>query len=199
MATSFTTMLASVYALTNRPDLVNETSLALQNATLKAHRSDYYAKDIQETAIQCDVLQTQQSVAYKALFPQWRAVKYVRIYDNSTPPGAPGLLLDPISPENVLDEYNNDTVNVFYIAGLNMQINLAAAAQYFLIGYYAYPLVDTVFYNSWIADEHQSAIVYEAASIVFKAIGYDGQSDKYHGLAMDELNDLKQEITAIGY
>ena len=120
MATPFTTMLANIYALTNRPDLVAETSLALQNATLKAHRSDYYPKDIVETAIACDFSLTQQSVAYKALLPQWRAPKYVRIYDYSVPPGAPGLLLTYITPDNVLDDYNNDKVNIFYIAGLTL-------------------------------------------------------------------------------
>ena len=199
MSTSFTTMLGSIYALTNRSDLVNETTLALQNATLKAHRSDFYPKDIYETAVACDFLQTNQTLAYKTLIPNWRAPSYVRVYDNSTPPGKPSTMLTLIAPNNVLDDYYNDKTDIYYIAGLQLQIQTSAAAQYYLVGCYIYPAVDTVFYQSWIADEHQSIIVYEAASIVFKAIGYDAQSDKFHNLYMEELNDLRQEVVALGY
>jgi len=35
-----------VIALTKRPDLVAETTLAVKMATLKAHNSDYYPRDL---------------------------------------------------------------------------------------------------------------------------------------------------------
>jgi len=198
MSTSFATLLANVYTLTNRPDLVNETTLAVQNATLKCHRSDYYYKDILEVAVACDFALTNQSIQYKTLIPQWRSSKYIRVYDYSIPPGAPSTWLTKIEPENVLDDYNNDKYDVYYIAGANINIQTAAAAQYFLIGCYIYPYVDTVRFSSWIADEHPEAIMYEAASIVFKAIGYDEQSDKFHNMHLSELQDLKQQIIAEG-
>ena len=51
MAT-FTELCNDVYTMTKRPDLVAETKLAVKAATLKAHQSDFYPKDIYETGIQ---------------------------------------------------------------------------------------------------------------------------------------------------
>ena len=51
MAT-FAELLADVYTLTNRSDLIAETKLAVKMATLKMHQRDYFYKDIRETGIQ---------------------------------------------------------------------------------------------------------------------------------------------------
>ena len=48
---SFTSLLNDVYTITNRPDLIAETKLAVKQATLKMHQSDYYPKDLFETGI----------------------------------------------------------------------------------------------------------------------------------------------------
>jgi hypothetical protein len=39
---SLATILTDVYELTGRPDLVAETTLAVKNATLKAHHLDFF-------------------------------------------------------------------------------------------------------------------------------------------------------------
>ena len=49
--TVFSDLLSDVYAVTNRPDLVADTKLAVRTATLKAHRSDFYPKDLFETGL----------------------------------------------------------------------------------------------------------------------------------------------------
>lgn len=51
MSVSFAELVADVYTLTNRPDLVGETVLAVQAATLKAHQSDDYIYDFREQSI----------------------------------------------------------------------------------------------------------------------------------------------------
>ena len=45
-------LIAEVYTITNRPDLVAQTLMAVRSATLKLHQSDYYYKDIFETGFQ---------------------------------------------------------------------------------------------------------------------------------------------------
>ena len=201
MSTSFATMLTNVYALTNRPDLVNESTLALQNATLKAHRSDYYPKDLFETGISFDSLQNLQTTEYKTLVPQWRSISYLRVYDVSTDQATqmPGRLLKLVAPESVLDEYYKDKVDVYYLAGINLNIVTRCPSQYFLLGCYIYPLVDTVNYKSWIADEHPAVILYEAAATVFKTIGYDEQAANYRAMISDEMIQLTQQVVANGY
>ena len=41
-------LIAEVYLLTNRPDRVAMTTSAVKAATLKAHKSDFFSKDIHE-------------------------------------------------------------------------------------------------------------------------------------------------------
>ena len=199
MSTSFTTMLNSVFAITNRPDLVNETTLAVQNATLKAHRTDYYPKDLLEQGVQFDLSLTQQSLDYKTLIPRWRSLKYVRKYDNTLPPGMPSKFLELVTPEETLDSYSISREDICYLAGMELQIRTKAATQFFLLGCYVYPDVTVSSYSSWVADEFPAAVYYEAASIVFKTTGYDEQAAALNKLVQDEYMQLRQKIIANGY
>ncbi len=200
MNATLTSLVAAVYTLTNRPDLVGETVLAVKNATLKAHRSDFYYKDLIEHGIQFETSLAQQSLEYKTLIPRWRALKYLRKFDPTIPPGTPGKFLDIISPESVLDSYAINRENVCYVAGLQLQIRSVQAWQYYLLGCYVYPDVTDESYSSWIADETSAAIVYEAAAIVFKTIGYDEQVSTYRIMVTEEYTELKMSnVVANGY
>lgn len=195
-----TSLVNDVYLLTNRPDLVGETLLAVKTATLKAHQLDYFYKDIYETGIQFDDSLAQQSLDYKTIIPRWRALKYVREYDYTSAPGYPGNFLEIITPESVLDSYSINKENVGYIAGQTLQIRTRAAGQYFLVGCYLYPDIGTETYDSWIAQEQPAAIIYEAAATVFKTIGYDEQFSAYQGMVATQYAELKiTNITAVGY
>lgn len=198
--TTLASLIADVYTLTNRPDLVGETALAVRAATLKAHTSDYYYKDIFETGVMFDVSARQQSLEYKTLVPRWRALKYLRKFDNSSDPGCPGDFLDVITPEQILDSYSINRENVCYVAGLELQIRSRDAYQYYLLGCYVFPNVVTETYSSWIADESPMAIVTEAAATVFKTIGYDEQAATYARLTQEEYAMLRMtNIVANGY
>lgn len=200
MNSTLTGLVNDVYTLTNRPDLVGETLLAVRNATLKAHSSDFYPKDLFETGIIFDYEQAQQTFAYKELIPRWRALKYLREYSYSGNTGTPGKFLDVVTPETLLDSYNIHKEDVCYLAGYQLQIRAKAASKYFLLGCYVHPTVTPDNYNSWIADEHPSAIIYEAAATIFKTIGYDEQTAAYRGLVADEYALLRADnILAVGY
>jgi hypothetical protein len=201
MNSTLTSLVNDVYTLTNRPDLVGETILAVRNATLKAHRSDFYPKDIFETGIQFDYSQAQQSIEFGILIPRWRALKYVRKYiPDNMGGGTPGAFLDVITPEEVLDSYNVNRDNVAYVAGLELKIRSSEAIQYALLGCYILPDVTPSNYNSWIANSQPSLIIYEAAATVFKTIGYDEQNATYARMVLDEYAQLKQDnILGVGY
>lgn len=200
MATSLTDLATDVYTITNRSDLVSETVMALKSATLKAHRSDYYYKDLFETGLQFDLSLSQQTLEYKTLVPRWRALKYVRIFNYTTPPGTPGKFLTLLTPDNILDSYSVNREDVCYVAGLELQIRTCAAQQYFLLGCYLYPDITSDGYSSWIADESRFCIVYEAAAAIFKMIGQTEEFAAYNRLVQDEYAELKiTNIVAVGY
>ena len=200
MATSLASLIADVYTLTNRPDLVGETLLAVKNATLKAHASDYYYKDIRETAVQFTTAEYLQSLDYRTLIPLWRAVKYLRKVDITTTPPTPGKFLKLLTTEEVLDSYEIQRENVFYVAGTEVQIRSNTEEQYYLLGCYVRPSIIEADFNSWIADEAPMAIVYEAAATVFKTIGYDEQMVAYRNMVAEEYAALRLTNTvANGY
>jgi len=198
-------IIADVYTLTNRPDLIAETLLAVKSATLKAHQSDYYPKDLAEVSIQFAAADYYQTLYYKSVVPRLRSLSYVRIFDNSYNTSDPYSqtatdFLEILNPNQVLDSYNTNKTNVCYLAGDSIEFRLYTQQQYFLLGAYLNPDVTSDGYSSWIADEHPYLIVYEAARVVFKTIGYDEQSSTYEKLVLEQLQLLRQNnILAVGY
>jgi hypothetical protein len=188
---------ADVFTITNRPDLTAETYLALRAATLKAHQSDFFPKDLLETALMFDTSSYQQSLQYKQIFPRWRALKYVRKYDNVNL--TPGKFIEIASVDSTLDSYAINREDICYIAGSNLQIRSIDQQQYYLIGIYQHPDVTTTGYDSWIADEHPFAIIYEAARAVFKMIGFDEQSATFDRMVAEQYTELKAQILGNGW
>jgi hypothetical protein len=196
--TSFASLVADVMTLTNRPDLVNETSLAVRAATLKAHQSDDYIKDLYEYSLQFSLIDYYQSLEYKTVLPLWRKPRYIRKYDASGS-GAPGPFLEYVVPEKIMDEYKVDRLDIFYVAGSFVQIRSSTTLEYILVGIYQNPVVTEIGYNSWIADDHPFAIIYEAAATVFKMIGLDDQVPVFRNLVAEQFQLLKQHaVTGIG-
>lgn len=194
MSVSFASLVSDVYTLTNRDDLVGETALAVKAATLKAHQSDDYIRDLTEYSIDFGSSDYYQTLDFQAVIPQWRKPRYMRKYD-----GAPGKLLTYLEPEKVIDNFGADRTDIFYIAGANIQIRSSTQIQYALIGCYLNPIVVPTNFNSWIANDYPFAIVYEAAAIIFKTIGYDEQVPIYRGMVAEQLQLLKQHaVTGMG-
>jgi hypothetical protein len=168
----FTDTVDQVYTLTNRPDLVGETALAVRQATLSAHRSDYYPRDLTELSIAVTPLAIFQ-LDIPTYFPNWRNFSYIRPYDLATL-SASSFLLSPLAPDAIFDEYLVEKVNVYYVGGNNLNIKLAAASGGFLVGYYRNPvLTPDASYESWVAREHPAIIILDAAIKVFGMIGYE--------------------------
>jgi len=195
---NFSELCAEVYTITGRPDRVAETESAVKSATLKAHQSDFYFKDIFESGLIFSTSAFIQNLDYRALLSRWRALKYIRKYDNTS--GTPGKFLDIIQPEEVLDKYKVQKSDVCYLAGAYLQINSATAEQYYLFGCYLQPDINKDSYTSWIALDHPYAIVFDAAATVFKAIGKDEEAATYRTMVAEQMLLLKgSNILGVGY
>lgn len=198
MAT-YADLVADVITITNRPDLVDLTKLAVRHATLKAHKLDFFPKDIYETGIQWQIPAYIQSLEYRTLVPRWRALKYLRKYDFTTSPGTPGDIFSVITPELILDSYNFQKDNVCYLAGEALEIRSNTKDINMLLSCYRHPDTTEATYDSWIALDQPAAIVHEAARSVFKQIGYDEQSAEQRVEVTDQYSLLRQEIIGEGY
>jgi hypothetical protein len=195
---SFAELVADVYTITNRPDLVAETKLAVKAATLKAHQSDFYPKDIFETGILWNPIGYQQSLDYRTLIPRWRAFKYLRKYDSTG--ATPGDFFNILTPEQTIDSYGVNRDDVCYVAGEQLEIRSSTEDTYMLLSCYVHPTVDENTYSSWIALDHPYAIVYEAVSKIFKTIGWDEQAAQMQREVAEQFALLRNSnILAQGY
>ncbi len=190
-------LIAEVYTITGRPDRVAETLSAVKSATLKAHQSDYYYKDIFEIGLNLGSAEYIHNFDYRSVLPRWRALKYLRKYDPTT--DTMGKVLDIVVPENVLDDYKITRTDVCYVAGSYIQINCSVEQQYFVLGCYLNPAITGAGFISWIADDHPYAIIFDAAATVFKAIGKDEEAAAYRGLVAEQIAMIKMSnIVAYG-
>lgn len=163
-----------VYTLTNRPDLVAETKLAVRQATLAAHRCEKFMKDEVEVFLPL-VSASSFQIDIPSYFPRWRQFSYIRPFDSVAQSPAPFVLggNEMVAPDAIIDEYGSVKTNVWYVGGTNLNIRLSGNYDSFLVGYYSNPLLSPEdSYESWVARDQPAVIVIDAARRVFEAIGY---------------------------
>lgn len=195
---TLTELRQEVYNITNRPALVAETLTAIRSATLKLHQLDYFYKDIFETGVSFSSPAYVQQIEYRTLLPRWRALKYLRKTDSTGT--EQGQFYDVTVPETVLNNYGANRDNICYVAGSVVQIRSSDQLQYCILGCYLNPDITESGFNSWLADDHPYAIVFEAAALVFKMIGDTDQFAAYTGLAAMQAAEVKvSNIQSYGY
>lgn len=191
---TFDELVAEVYLITNRPDLVGETASAVKAATLKAHNTDFYSKDIFETGVEFTSAGFIQSLDYITLLSNFRSIKYFRRVEDET--DTTGVEICVITPEEVLDSYGVNRTDICYIAGRVLEIRSSVSFTKALLGAYVFPIVRTGAYNSWVAEQHPYAIIYEAARVLFKATADDSQSATFDRLVGEEYQLLRMSALA---
>ena len=194
---TFDELVQEVYLLTNRPDRSGETESAVKAATLKAHKSDFYSKDIFETGVEFPTSDFRQSLDYITFIPNFRALKYFRIVEDEN--DDKGTFLDIITPDEILDSYGCNRVNIAYVAGRVLEIRSSVEFTKALMGAYVSPVVRKEAYTSWVAEQYPFAIIYEAARLVFRAIGKLEESNAFTQLVVEEYALIKiGAITDVG-
>ena len=195
---TFDELLEEVYLITNRRDLENETKSAIKAATLKAHHSDYYSKDIYETGITWPGADYRQSIDLYSLITNFRQLKYLRKATDENDDS--GTFLNVILPEQIVDAYGVNREDIAYVAGRILEVRSSTVLQYALLGAYVSPIVREGAYSSWVAELQPYAIIHEAARRIFFSIGNREEALLQRELAAEEFAELKiVGLTDIGY
>jgi hypothetical protein len=173
----FGQLCADVMVLSGRPDLINDTQLAVRTATLKFHMIDFWKRDLIEKSILLNASASQFQVDTLQL-ERFRKLKYIQPLssDGLTPVD---VKLKEVEPDNIFDQFSARKSDVYYLAGTNLNIKTANGYSGFIIGWYRYPLVMPSNYNSWIADFYPSIITEEAAGRLMYAIGNVDEANKF--------------------
>lgn len=170
-------LIADVVIATGRPDLVatGDIDLAIRRATLKLHSMACWPMDLAETVVTfADTALRTQSINTLINLERFRCVKYIREYTapvtNQATPLAKFFARQ--EPDAVLDDYNTERSNVWYLGGSNINLRGRAAVGAVTVGWFQYPVtVSAALYSSWIANIAPFCIVDEAAQMIFKSTG----------------------------
>ena len=195
-------LIADVYTITNRSDLVAETTLAVKSATLKAHRLDFFSKDLYETAFEFSEVSYTQTLDYITQVPNFRSLSYIRFYFdpiNITPTtvDATNGFAEIITPQEILDSYGYNRTNIAYVAGRTIEIRAAESFDKILLGAYVLPIVTPdIEFSSWVASLYPYVIVYEAARQVLALIGKVEESNRYRQLVAEEYDSFTRTSLA---
>jgi len=167
---TYAEILAEVILLTKRGDMADKIAAAIRTVTLRAHRLDYFWRDRIESQLQWAADQTIVDINVVTWLPRFRAINYARYWDPAT--SALGLLLDKIDPRDVLDEYNYEKLNRYYMAGDVLKIKFETPSRGIQVGYYCSPVVHpAASYSSWIADQFPDIIIQGAVAMIFNTMG----------------------------
>ncbi len=195
---TLTELQQEVYTLTNRPDLTTLTLSAIKRATLRAHQSEYYYKDIYEVGIDFQTPAYIHDLEYQTVIPRWRAASYFRVWDSSTK--VTGKFFEIIDPLSTVDDYLVDREYVAYSGGAIFHLRARVQFQQVLCGCYLHPIITTEEYDSWIAKDYPFVIILDAVSLVFKAIGKDDEAAMMKVQLAEEMASLKtSNIQSMGY
>lgn len=182
---------SDVYVLTNRPDLAQETKVAIRKAIFKFHGADTFKRDV---AIQRIDFSSNTPIATNQFrwaipltdFPRFRRPRALI---------APPDLVSPYPFEertqaDIFDHYGYEKPNYFFISGSLLTINSYHNLSYLDLSYYQWPAVPAVVTDpivSWICDQYVDAIIEEAAGTVFKMIGKDDEYNRYQALFSENI------------
>jgi len=198
MSATLASLLNDVYALTLRPELVAQTTLAVQHATLKMHHTDFYCKDLSELSYTFETSEYLQDLDWASTLTRYRAIQWIRKRDPDTQENME--FLTPIDPTQALDPYKITKTNVYYGSGVFLRLRTDTPWAAFTLSFYQNPDITSGSYSSWIADQHPYAIVNEAARRVFKTIGKDDEASMYESLVAEAVQEIKiSNVVVNGY
>lgn len=180
----------AVFDITSRPDLPTVTLSGIRSATIAAHTSEDYPKDIVEKAVAMPTVDYVHSFSYLERFPRFRRFAYLRNFFESIP----GAHLRSISPFATKDGYGLERADVYYLAGDTIQIRASQATNQFLMAAYVIPDVTDVGYDSWVAREFPFAIIHSAAAFVLRRIGFAEEAAYQAREAQQQMNSLITNI-----
>lgn len=171
-------LVADVITLTNRPELTDETQLAVRMGILRAHSCAHFVRDLvtTQTALQSSS-STLLQVATSTTLLRFRDVAAVRLLDVDG-----NVLHNPeieLVEANDIYEYGYKGVRkpyVAWIAGTALNVYAACGMYGVEVLWYQSPNVTRATCDSWIAQLFPDAIIWEAAMMVWSRTGNEAKA-----------------------
>lgn len=179
--TTFAELETLVLEQTRRPEVSGVTKAAIKSATLRAHHTDFFPRDLNSTLL----TYTPSSTAILYDFPniqntltRLRSIQFIQGIDAAT--SAPVEQLEYRVADDLFDSDGNRRHHVYTLIGATLRIypdNATGAATAF---FFQNPNVTEAQYSSWIADTYAEELAMWAATIVFARTGFLEMANQYN-------------------
>lgn len=171
--TTFAELETLVVAQTRRPEIPAITKAAIKSATLRAHHTDFFPRDLQSGA----VLYTPSTTAVyydvsniSSTLSRMRALKFLQGLDNAT--FTPVEKLEFREADDLYDLDGCRRLSMYTLIGDTLRFYPQSATGRLEAFYYQNPVIAELTYTSWIADQYPDEIAMWAAGIVFARTGF---------------------------
>lgn len=168
-----------VVTLTARPDLADETALAIRTATRRVHSSFNFPRDVATELVKLPNAIFMVSLDIQTLLPRFRTLSTLRPLDINFAP-VDSVRIEIRELGDIYDpEYGTLLNYVAYLAGTSLNIRCMSGAYGFIVEYFQMPDVRADSYSSWIAQLSPDAIIYSAAATVLATSGNQEKAAAY--------------------
>lgn len=169
---NFTELYDEIVGWTARPDLDFETRSAIRSTTLALHRREKFARDLQTVALSGLPEAYSQQLEIATNFPNYRQAS--RVY---APEDSNGYekRYDPVTATDLYDEDGYKRVDIYFLAGTQLNVKSCTPITAVTVQYYRNPIVTPEgSFSSWIADEYPDAIITQAVATI---LSLDNESE----------------------
>lgn len=188
--TTFAELETLVVAQTRRPEVPAVTQAAIRTATLRAHQTDFFPRDLTPANLSYTPLST--AVFYDlpdlpSLLPKLRSLQTLKCVDSLLRP------VEILEYRELQDLYNSDNYmrpSVYTLIGDTLRIYPQLPTGYLSVTYYKNPVTSEVGYSSWIANEYPDELAMWAAAIVFARTGFAEMASGFQQTHVQPFKEL---------
>lgn len=179
--TTFAELETLVIGQTRRPEIPAVTKAAIKSATLRAHHTDFFPRDLNTTLL----TYTPSSTAILYDFPsihatlvRLRSLQFLQGIDAAT--SAPVENLEYRTADDLFDSDGNRRPHVYTLIGATLRIYPVQATGAMNAFFFQNPDVTEAGYSSWIADTYPDELAMWASAIVFARTGFLDMANQYN-------------------
>ena len=177
--TTFAELESLVVAQTRRPEIPAVTQAAIRTATMRAHHTDFFPKDV--------AVGTITYAPNSAIFRDFPDVSstLTRMRSVKSLQGLEAVSMAPVESfeyrdlDDVYDADSNRRPSIYNIIGDTLRIYPQTQTGLIQVYYYQNPSVTEGIYYSWIADMYPDELAAWAAAIVFARTGFAEMAQEF--------------------
>jgi len=177
--TTFAELESLVVEQTRRPEIPAVTQAAIRTATMRAHHTDFFPKDVAVGTITYS--------PNSAIFRDFADVSstLTRLRSIKSLQGLEAVSMAPVESfeyrelDDVYDADGNRRPSIYNIIGDTLRIYLQTQTGLVQVYYYQNPSVTEDIYYSWIADMYPDELAAWAAAIVFARTGFAEMAQEF--------------------